>query len=335
MVEAAINGAFGTIIETNGFQSWTASPACRCSRKVAEVGSFAAAADLFGLSAPMVGKHVRALEERLGARLINRTTRRQSLTEFGRIYYERCKLVLAEADAADALADELLGVPRGPLRVSVPVLFGRRCVVPVLLKLARLHPELELNLSFSDRPVDLIEDGFDLADPQRRHRRRRRADQPPRCPSAHDGVRSPAYLDAHGVPRTIAELEAHHAIIYSRSGRARSWQFPQGDGAPISVTPKSRLRLDDLEAITDAAVAGMGLAWLPCWLVRDHVASGALVRVLADAPNIAFDSHALWLQTPHLPLRIRLAIDALAAELPKFMEELDGSGRNAPAMFVQ
>jgi DNA-binding transcriptional LysR family regulator len=287
--------------------------------KVAEVGSFAAAADVFGLSAPMVGKHVRALEERLGARLINRTTRRQSLTEFGRLYYERCKLVLAEAHAADALADELLGVPRGPLRVSVPVLFGRRCVVPVLLKLARLHPELELSLSFSDRPVDLIEDGFDLAI---------------RNGATGDGVglisrlvarqrmtvcASPTYLDAHGAPRTISELEAHEAIIYSRSGRARSWQFPQGDGAPISVTPKSRLRLDDLEAIADAAVAGMGLAWLPCWLVRDHVASGALVRVLADAPNIAFDSHALWLQTPHLPLRLRLAIDALAAELPKFM----------------
>jgi DNA-binding transcriptional LysR family regulator len=287
--------------------------------KVAEVGSFAAAAELFGLSAPMVGKHVRALEERLGARLINRTTRRQSLTEFGRVYYERCKLVLAEADAADALADELLGVPRGPLRVSVPVLFGRRCVVPVLLKLARLHPELELNLSFSDRPVDLIEDGFDLAI---------------RNGATGDGVglisrrvarqhmtvcASPAYLDAHGVPRTISELEAYEAIIYSRSGRARSWLFPQGDGVPTAVTPKSRLRLDDLEAIADAAVAGMGLAWLPCWLVRDHVTSGALVRVLADAPNIAFDSHALWLQTPHLPLRLRLAIDALAAELPKFM----------------
>jgi DNA-binding transcriptional LysR family regulator len=288
--------------------------------KVAEVGSFAAAAELFGLSPPMVGKHVRALEERLGARLINRTTRRQSLTEFGRVYYERCKLVLAEADAADALADELLGVPRGPLRVSVPVLFGRRCVVPVLLKLARLHPELELNLSFSDRPVDLIEDGFDLAI---------------RNGATGDGVglisrrvarqrmtvcASPAYLDAYGAPRTISELEAYEAIIYSRSGRARSWLFPQGDGVPIAVTPRSRLRLDDLEAIADAAVAGMGLAWLPCWLVRDHVTSGALVRVLADAPNIAFDSHALWLQTPHLPLRIRLAIDALAAELPKFMD---------------
>src|SRR5882672_11357980 len=103
--------------------------------KAVDLGSFAAAAVALGLSGPMVGKHVRFLEERLGVRLINRTTRRQSLTDFGRAYYERCKLVLAEAEATEALAEDLLGVPRGPLRVSMPVLFGRRCVAPILLKL--------------------------------------------------------------------------------------------------------------------------------------------------------------------------------------------------------
>lgn len=288
--------------------------------RVAEVGSFAAAADLFGLSAPMVGKHIRALEERLGARLINRTTRRQSLTEFGRLYYERCKLVLVEADAADALADEVLGVPRGPLRVSVPVLFGRRCVAPVLMHLAKRYPELELAISFSDRPVDLIEDGFDLAVRNgavgegaglvsRRVARQRMT-----------VCAAPSYLAARGMPAALADLEAHQAILYSRSGRTRSWLFSPGEGEPTVLTPTSRLRLDDLEAIADAAIAGMGLAWLPCWLIRDHVASGALVRVLPDLPTMSFDSHALWLQTPHLPLRIRLAIDALAAELPKFTE---------------
>lgn len=288
--------------------------------KVAEVGSFAAAADLFGLSAPMVGKHVRFLEERLGARLINRTTRRQSLTEFGRLYYERCRLVLAEADAADALADEMQGAPRGPLRVTVPVLFGRRCVAPVLLGLARRYPELELILSFSDRPVDLMDDRFDLA---------------VRNGAIGDGVGlmsrrvarqrmtvcgAPAYLEAHGTPSTLAELEDHAGILYGRSGLTRSWMFPQGEGGALAVTPRSRLRFDDLEAIADAAIAGMGLAWLPCWLVREHVRSGALVRLLPEIPTTAFHSHVLWLETPYLPLRIRLAIDALAAELPRFME---------------
>jgi DNA-binding transcriptional LysR family regulator len=289
--------------------------------KVAEAGSFAAVADALGLSAPMVGKHVRFLEDRLGARLINRTTRRQTLTDFGRVYYDRCKLVLAEADAAEALAEDLLGVPRGPLRVSMPVLFGRRCVAPILLKVAQQHPKLELNLSFSDRPVDLMEDGFDLAIRNGRVGEgaglvTRRIVQQRMTVCA-----SPTYLAAHGTPRSISDLEHHQAIIYSRSGRSRTWVFPREGRASFEVTPKNRLRFDDLEAIADAAVSGMGLAWLPCWLIRERVQSGALVRVLAEHPGLVLDSYALWLQTPYLPLRTRVAVDALTAELPRIMEE--------------
>lgn len=131
--------------------------------KAVDLGSFAAAAAALDLSGPMVGKHVRFLEERLGVRLLNRTTRRQSLTDFGRAYYERCRVVLAEAEAADALAADQLSEPRGRLRVTMPALFGRRCVVPILLKLAERYPALELDLSFSDHFADLAGDGFDLA----------------------------------------------------------------------------------------------------------------------------------------------------------------------------
>ncbi|TIY06350.1 MAG: LysR family transcriptional regulator, partial [Mesorhizobium sp.] len=123
--------------------------------KTVDLGSFAAAAAALDLSGPMVGKHVRFLEERLGVRLINRTTRRQSLTDFGRAYYERCRLVLAEAEAADALAADQLSEPRGKLRVIMPVHFGRRCVAPILLELAQRYPALELDLSFSDPIADL------------------------------------------------------------------------------------------------------------------------------------------------------------------------------------
>src|SRR6478609_540584 len=131
--------------------------------KAADLGSFAAAADALDISGPMVGKHVRSLEERLGVRLINRTTRRQHLTDFGRAYYERCRVVLAEAEAADALAADQLSEPRGKLRVTMPALLGRCCVAPILLELARRHPALELDLSFSDRIVDLAEGNYDLA----------------------------------------------------------------------------------------------------------------------------------------------------------------------------
>jgi len=131
--------------------------------KAVDLGSFAAAADVLEMSAPMVGKHVRFLEERLGVRLLHRTTRRQSLTEAGQAYYERCRAVLAEAEAADALASEQLSEPRGRLRVTMPALLGRHCVVPVLLKLAQKYPALELDLSFGDPIADLIEGGYDLA----------------------------------------------------------------------------------------------------------------------------------------------------------------------------
>lgn len=287
--------------------------------KAVELGSFAAAATALGLSGPMVGKHVRFLEDRLGVRLINRTTRRQRLTEFGRAYYERCRTILAEADAADGLAADQRSEPRGTLRVTMPVLFGRRCVAPVLYGLAQRYPALELELSFTDRVVDLAEDGCDLAirtgtleggiDVIAR-----------RLASQHMVVcASPAYLKKHGRPRRLEDLARHHAIVYSRSRRVPPWLFPCDGQAPVEITPRTRLRFDDLDAIADAAAAGMGLAWLPYWLIRERIESRALVLALPDQPGFLYDCHAVWLRTPHLPLRVRLAVDALAAALPKLM----------------
>lgn len=287
--------------------------------KAVDLGSFAAAAAALDLSGPMVGKHVRFLEERLGVRLLNRTTRRQNLTEFGRVYYDRCRVVLAEAEAADALAADQLSEPRGKLRVTMPVLFGRRCVAPVLLELAQRHSMLELDLSFSDPIADLAEGGYDLA-----IRTGTLADQAGVIARRVARQRmivcaAPSYLEAHGRPLRIEEIGGHHAIIYSRSGRINPWLFPRDGQPPAEVTPVSRLRLDDLEAIAEAAAAGLGLAWLPCWLVRAQIQAGTLVPVLQDQPGYLYDSHAVWLQTPHLPLKVRAAVDALAAALPKFM----------------
>ncbi|MFM0248127.1 LysR family transcriptional regulator [Paraburkholderia sediminicola] len=288
--------------------------------KAVDLGSFAAAADALDLSGPMVGKHVRFLEERLGVRLITRTTRRQSLTEFGRAYYERCRGILAEADAADALAADQLSEPRGKLRVTMPVHFGRRCVAPVLLEFARRYPMLELDLSFNDRFVDLAEDDYDLAirtggleDKAGVIARRIARQRMIVCAS-------PAYLEMHGRPRQIEDLSGHQAIIYRRSGRIRPWLFPRTDMSPIEVTPPNRLRLDDLDAIADAAAIGMGLAWLPYWLVRERIQTGGLLQVLPDQPEYLYDAYALWLQTPHLPLKVRLAVDALVEALPGFMQ---------------
>ena len=287
--------------------------------KAVELGSFAAAAAALDLSGPMVGKHIKFLEDRLGARLIHRTTRHQSMTGFGRAYYERCRTVLAEAAAADALAADQLSQPCGKLRVTMPVLFGRRCVTPTLLALAQKYPTLELDISFSDRIADLAEDGYDLAirtgelDNKAGVIARRIARQ------RMIVCASPSYVEMHGRPQQAEDLSKHHAIIYRRSGRIRPWLFPRKGEAPVEVTPVNRLRLDDLDAIAEAAASSMGLAWLPYWLIRERLQAGTLVPLLVVQPSFLYDCHALWLQTPRLPLKVRLAVDALAAALPKLM----------------
>jgi len=282
----------------------------------AETGSFAAAAERLRLTRSAVAKAVARVEARLGARLFHRTTRRQSLTEDGQAYYERCVRALAELRAGQAALETGRREVAGRLRVSAPVLFGRRCVAPVLARYAGLHPNLELDLSLSDRLVDLVEDGFDLAI---------------RNGAIGDGAglmtrtialqrmticASPAYLAARGAPQSIDELSSHRAVAYGRAGQAKPWLFPMQNGEIVEASPPSRLRFDDLDVIADAAEAGFGLAWLPCWLIRGRVRAGALVVVLEEAPRLVLKTNALWPQTPQLPLRVRLAIDALAAALP-------------------
>jgi DNA-binding transcriptional LysR family regulator len=131
---------------------------------------------------------------------------------------------------------------------------------------------------------------------------------------------APSYLGIHGEPRRIEDLAAHDAIVYRRLGQiVQPWLFAREGQPALEITPTGRLRLDDLDAIADAAVNGMGLAWLPYWLVRERIEASALVALLPDQPRYLYDCHALWLQTPHLPLKVRLAVDALAAALPKSM----------------
>jgi DNA-binding transcriptional LysR family regulator len=285
-----------------------------------EAGGFSAAAAKLHLSRSAVGKTISRMEARLGVRLFHRTTRTQSLTEDGQAYFEHCLRALEALRAGDQMLESGRKEASGRLRVSVPVLFGRRCVAPILTELARKHPKLELELNFTDQVVDLFEDRFDLAIRNGR-------------PSEGAGLKtrilalqrmtvcaSPRYIEQHGAPRTLDDLQRHHAVVYGRGGMVKSWAFPVEGGAPIEIAPPNRLRLDDLAAITDAVVDGFGLAWLPCWLIRDRVRAGKLVPLLLDSPRMIFETHALWPEAPHLPLRVRLAIDALAAALPGHAE---------------
>lgn len=278
---------------------------------------FSAAAAKLNLSRSAVGKTIARLEERLGARLFHRTTRQLFLTEAGQVFYEHCRKALSELRAGAALIESGQQQATGLLRVTLPVVYGQTCVMPVLLDLAREHPGLELDLHFSDRRVDILQDGFDLAirsgdldDTVGLMTRRLAHQRMTLCAS-------PDYLAEHGRPESIADLARYDAIIYGRIEATRKWLFPRPDGSLEEIVPKSRMRLDDLKSILMAVVDGFGIGWLPCWLVREHVRSGRLVQLVERHLRFEIPCYALWPRSPHLPLKVRVAIDALAERLPE------------------
>ncbi|PNC14819.1 LysR family transcriptional regulator [Enterobacter cloacae] len=284
-----------------------------------EAGSFAQAAVRLHLSRSAVGKSIARLEERLGVRLFHRTTRSQRLTDNGALFYERCLRALEEIRGAESLLETGKHQVSGRLRVAMPVLFGRQCIAPLLTELTQEHPGLELEMSFSDRIVDLVEEGFDMA-----VRNGPLADSAvlvARKLGEHRMVlcAAPDYLLKNGQPQAVDDLRQHMAINYTRAGRVLSWQLMDYDGTSRTFIPRSSLNMDDLQAICDAALAGHGLAWLPCWMVIKEIQQGNLVPLLNQAPDVRFDVHAVWQQTPHLPLRVRIAIDKLASRLPAVM----------------
>ncbi|WP_333852537.1 LysR family transcriptional regulator [Leclercia sp.] len=285
-----------------------------------EAGSFAQAAVRLHLSRSAVGKSIARLEERLGVRLFQRTTRSQSLTDNGALFYERCLRALEEIRGAESLLETGKHHISGRLRVSMPVLFGRQCIAPLLIELTQEHPGLELEMSFSDRVVDLVEEGFDMA--VRNGTLSDSAVLVARRLGEHRMVlcAAPDYLLKKGQPETLADLHQHTAINYLRAGRVLPWQLADSKGgAPQTIMPRSSLNMDDLQAICDATLAGHGIAWLPCWMVRKEIKNGTLIPLFKQAPDVRFDVHAVWQQTPHLPLRVRIAIDMLVSRLPSVM----------------
>lgn len=280
-----------------------------------EAGGFARAAERLALSRSAVGKAIARLEERLGVRLFNRTPRAQSLTEDGQIYYERCVRALTELRAGEALLESGRREVSGMLKVSMPVLFGRYCVAPLLLELARQHPGLNLDLRFSDAVIDIIGDRFDLA--IRNGAPGAAAGLSTRKVAMQHKVTcaSPAYLAEHGAPGSLADLSDHKALVYWRGDRLFPWTFLDQTGQLVEARLNWRLQFDNQEAIVDAAVRGMGIAWVPSWLVHRHLVTGELVPVLRDREPVPLETYAVWPTMQHIPLRLRAAIDVLAQRL--------------------
>jgi len=288
---------------------------------VVEAGSFASAAIRINVTRSAVAKSIAKLEARLGVRLFHRTTRQQSLTDEGGRYYEHCSRLMADLrDMESALHDGRQGL-EGRIRISAPLLFGRRCVAPVLRSMIREHSRLELDAEFSDVVVDVLAGGFDLvirigpvADSTSLVARKIGRQQ-------MAIFASPDYLAQHGRPSSVADLMKHTGILYGRTSQARTWRVRDVDGSSREVLLKSRERYDDLQAVADSAVQGGGLAWLPRWLGAPYVTAGELTLVMDMDRVLSVDIHALWPQNKYLPLRTRMLIDALAAQVPILMGE--------------
>ena len=265
--------------------------------KVVQAGSLSAAARELGVSTAVVSRTLSALESRLGVRLINRTTRSLHLTDEGASYYETCQRILAEIDEADAAVTSRRVEPQGVLKVALPASFGHQHIAPLVPQFAERFPKVELALSLSDRSINLIEEGFDLAvriaelkDSSLAARKL--------APNRRVVCASPAYLKAHGTPRTPQDLARHNCLVASwEQGFAMTWEYknPVGKRAAIRVTGK--YACDNWEVLREWAIAGLGVALKSTWDVHRNLADGSL---LALFPGYSFTTDvAIYAVYPH------------------------------------
>lgn len=281
--------------------------------ETAKHGTFAAAARILGSTPSTLAKSVLRLEQALGVKLFHRTTRQVSLTPDGERLYARCQRVLAEVEALQLDAAGTRSSVGGRLRIDMPVVFGRRVILPLLARLSLQHPELEFDIRSSDAQVDMVKEGLDLVI-RIGHLQdsslvaRRIASQTLKL------CASPAYLDQRGRPRSLRDLESHSAVLFRMpgSGRDRPWQFSSRRGEGVSLQVRGRLHLNDGDTLVQAVRLGMGLAQLPDYMVDDALDRGELVELLPTMRPPPMPISALYPSQRLIPPRVRVVLDALA-----------------------
>ncbi len=282
--------------------------------RTADLGSFAAAGRVLGLSASAVGKAVAKLEQQLGTRLFQRSTRSLRLTEEGRLFHERCRRILDDLGDAQAILAQALEKPRGRLKLSSPIV-SYHFLLPLLPDFMTLYPEIELDLDFNDRIVDLIEEGVDVAI---------RSGDPPDSRLMARALRpfqlllcaAPSYLERHGVPKTVRDLDRHLGVRFRfpNSGKLQDWPLTQPSGE-ADLRVRTVLTCNNMEALRGATVRGLGIGCLPDFLAREPLASGALRTILMDHIDGPGQFRLLWPSNRNLSPKVRVLVDFLSERL--------------------
>lgn len=286
----------------------------------AQAGSFTAAGASLGLTKSAVSKIVARLEARLGARLFHRTTRRLSLTADGEAFLATCAIATDEIEGFEELLGAGRETPTGRVRIDLPGAFGRIHIIPVLTELMAMHPQLAISASFTDRRIDLIEDGVDIAV------RIGPAPDSTDLVARQIGLQtlvicaSPDYLARHGAPEDRSDLAQHHLIVGRRNRTRHAWLFRCPDGTSERAPVSGFHELEDGEAMLSAAVAGLGIAQLPTWLAHKQFESGALVPVLEHLSGGQVPISLIWVGHPAQPLRIRAVLDTITRDLNRWSD---------------
>jgi DNA-binding transcriptional LysR family regulator len=277
--------------------------------RVVEDKSFSAAARRLNLSKSLVSKHIAQLEKSVGARLLNRTTRALSLTDAGAVLYEHCVRIVEELEEAKLEVSRLHSEPRGLLRISSSVAFGRLHVAPALAGFLQAYPEVKIDMVTTDRFVDLAEEGFDVVV--------RIMDEPPpnvvarKLAAVHRRMcATPEYFARRGVPQTLDDLERHNCLVYTYINPQGPWRLRGPDG-DISVRAAGNLRLNDDDALAEAVLRGVGLALLPTFIIGSALQSGRLRSVLSEYIPLERHIYAVYLPTRYLSAKVRCFIDYL------------------------
>jgi DNA-binding transcriptional LysR family regulator len=298
--------------------------------RTVELGSLAKAADASGLSAGMVGKHLRALESRLGTRLLHRTTRKIALTGVGRTYYERCRRIMADVDEAERDAIDENALPKGVLRINAPVVFGGLHLAPAIAAFRALHPQVEFEVTLNSLYVDLTDGEFDFAI---RVGHIGEVDLVVRQLTVCSQVTcaSPAYLEARGEPRIPEDLQRHDCLINLHERQPNEWRFATAPGQP-AVRVAGPIRSNNVALLCGAAVAGAGILRMPSFVVGEELRTGKLVPILNTCTERGIGIQSVALPSRALSVKVRLFIDFLARHFgpsPPW-ERWDAQGQRKP-----